>query len=325
MISVIIPVYNVEPYLRKCLDSVINQTYRDLEILVIDDGSTDECGRICDEYEKKDERIHVFHTENRGLSCARNLGLDNARGEWIGFVDSDDWIEPDMYEVLLKKALETGADISCCGSYLQYADREIPKPITCSQKCVEGIGLTPAAMKDVVFGRSVWNKLYKMELFDNCRFPDGMLFEDIATVWKLIIRCQRVACIYEVLYHHTVRKDSISNTKSAKNLTDRWIAFKERYDVMASRNDELNLICTRNCLDTIGYTWRWLYIVKDMDEEIIEEMRSFAKAHIDFSKCCSGATRIALLCAVHSNLITTFSCYYLNKSYRCLRGLEQMI
>ena len=97
MLSIIVPVYNVEPYLRKCLDSIVNQTYRDLEILVIDDGSTDGSGKICDEY-KRDERVKVFHMKNRGLSCARNLGLDEAQGEWIGFVDSDDWIEPDMYE-----------------------------------------------------------------------------------------------------------------------------------------------------------------------------------------------------------------------------------
>ena len=114
MISVIVPVYNVEPYLRKCLDSILAQTYRNLEILVIDDGSTDGSGRICDEYAGRDERIKVFHTENHGLSCARNLGLDNANGEWIGFVDSDDWIEPDMYEVLLPWAGKTAtADVEC--------------------------------------------------------------------------------------------------------------------------------------------------------------------------------------------------------------------
>jgi glycosyltransferase involved in cell wall biosynthesis len=119
MISVIVPVYNVKPYLRKCLDSIINQTYRDLEILIIDDGSTDGSGDICDEY-RKDDRIKVFHTENRGLSAARNLGLDNTTGNWIGFIDSDDWIEPDMYEVLLRKAEETRADIIECGCYADY-------------------------------------------------------------------------------------------------------------------------------------------------------------------------------------------------------------
>ena len=121
------PVYNVEPYLRKCLDSILNQTYRDLEILIIDDGSTDSSGRICDEY-KKDGRVWVFHTENRGLSVARNLGLDNATGNWIGFVDSDDWIEPDMYEVLLRKAEETGANVVECGCHVDFTTKTIEHP-----------------------------------------------------------------------------------------------------------------------------------------------------------------------------------------------------
>ncbi len=114
MISIIVPVYKDEPYLRQCVDSILNQTYRDIEVLLIDDGSPDRCGEICDEFAKKDQRIRVFHTENKGLSAARNLGLREAKGEYIGFVDSDDWIEPDMYEVLLKRMQETGADISVC-------------------------------------------------------------------------------------------------------------------------------------------------------------------------------------------------------------------
>ena len=101
MISIIVPVYRVEPYLRQCIESILGQTYRDIEVLLIDDGSPDHSREICDEYAEKDGRVRVFHTENRGLSAARNLGLQEAKGEYIGFVDSDDWIEPEMYEVLL--------------------------------------------------------------------------------------------------------------------------------------------------------------------------------------------------------------------------------
>ena len=113
MITIIVPVFNVEQYLPKCVDSIINQTYSNLEILLIDDGSQDRCGEICDEYAKKDSRIQVFHTKNRGLSVARNLGLQEAKGEYIGFVDSDDWIEPDMYEVLLSKMRESHRPSRC--------------------------------------------------------------------------------------------------------------------------------------------------------------------------------------------------------------------
>lgn len=111
MISVIVPVYKVAPYLRQCVDSIINQSFDDLEILLIDDGSPDQCGEICDEYAAKDSRVRVFHTENKGLSAARNLGLQKATGEYIGFIDSDDWIEPDMYEVLLRKDTPAGSPL----------------------------------------------------------------------------------------------------------------------------------------------------------------------------------------------------------------------
>lgn len=114
-ISVIVPVYKVEAFLRQCIDSIVNQTYRHLEILLVDDGSPDDCGKICDEYAEKDNRIRVFHTSNQGLSSARNFGLQNAAGEFVSFVDSDDWLEPDMYETLLERMEAAGADVSVCG------------------------------------------------------------------------------------------------------------------------------------------------------------------------------------------------------------------
>jgi len=129
MISVIVPVYKVEQYLRQCIESILNQTYQDLEILLIDDGSPDRCGIICEEYAKKDPRIKVFHTENHGLSAARNVGLQIAKGEYIGFVDSDDWIEPDMYEILLRRLEETDTDISVCEIWREGV-KEIPEKVS---------------------------------------------------------------------------------------------------------------------------------------------------------------------------------------------------
>lgn len=126
MISVIVPVYKVERYIHQCIVSILNQTYQDLEILLIDDGSPDKCGEICKEYAKKDSRIKVFHTENHGLSAARNVGLQIAKGEYIGFVDSDDWIEPDMFEILLRRLEETGADISVCEIWREDVEERHP-------------------------------------------------------------------------------------------------------------------------------------------------------------------------------------------------------
>ena len=120
LISVIIPVYNVEPYFRQCLNSVVGQTYEKLEILIIDDGSTDECGKICDEYAERDGRIKVFHTENRGLSAARNLGIDEAGGEYINFIDSDDWFELNAIETAVNAAIDSKADIVCFRYVKEY-------------------------------------------------------------------------------------------------------------------------------------------------------------------------------------------------------------
>lgn len=124
-ISIIVPVYKAEPYLRKCIDSILNQTFKDFELILVDDGSPDRCGEICDEYALKDSRIKIIHKENSGRSSARNVGLDIAQGEYIGFVDSDDWIEPDMYEVLYSKAKIESADIialnyNCCIGEKKY-------------------------------------------------------------------------------------------------------------------------------------------------------------------------------------------------------------
>ena len=123
LISVIVPIYNVEKYLDRCVDSIINQTYKNLEIILVDDGSPDNCLAICDSWAEKDRRIKVIHKENGGVSSARNSALDIASGDYIGFVDSDDWIEPDMYEILIKNAKKYDADISRCAGLLDYCDR----------------------------------------------------------------------------------------------------------------------------------------------------------------------------------------------------------
>lgn len=322
MVSIIIPVYNVEPYLCKCLDSILNQTYRNLEVLIIDDGSTDGSGEICDEY-RKDERVRVFHTENRGLSSARNLGLDEAHGDWVCFVDSDDWIELNAVEYLFQAVIENTADASCCGHYKEFPGRTTVHPLANEKMIYEGEEIVVPAMKGA-FAHYAWEKLWKRELFNDYRFPTEMLFEDVATTWKLFLKCHKVVCIPDVLFHYNYRKDSIGNTKSMKNLAHRWIAFKERYDVMASKSEELRQICVRGCLETIGYTWRWLYVVKDRDEEKIREMRAFLKKNQSDIGYCSLPTRISLFCALHSNRITIAGCYYLNQMYRKACGLDQM-
>jgi len=282
MISVIVPVYNVEPYVRKCLDSVINQTYRDLEILVIDDGSTDGSGKICDEYAGKDERIKIFHTENRGLSAARNLGLDEAQGEWIGFVDSDDWIEPDMYEVLLKRAEESEADVVECGVYKEYSDRTVErKREECQYSGTEAVNL----LLQCKLSNAVWNKLWKNDCFSSIRFPEGRVFEEYATTYRLFLDANYISTVAESEYHYFKRKGSLSTSYNADNLSGYWISHKERYDALINQVDEesrdklvwyLALAASR--------TWAHLYDCEKADRakinDELQEMNTFTKQHI---------------------------------------------
>ena len=199
-ISVIIPVYNVEKYLRKCIDSVINQTYHNLEIILIDDGSLDNCGSICDEYCVIDERIRVIHKSNGGLSDARNAGLDIACGEYIGFVDSDDWIDPEMFEQLHKDLKSTGKDISVCGYLREYEQNKLVRVV--GNDTHENILLmTPQEamnelLEDDIIRNHMWNKLYRAKIFENVRFPLGRNFEDVLIQYKLFEKAKNGAsCI----------------------------------------------------------------------------------------------------------------------------------
>ncbi len=227
MISIIVPVYKVEPYLHQCIDSIIHQTYRDLEILLIDDGSTDKCSEICNEYARFDPRIRVFHTQNRGLSAARNFGLQRAKGEYIGFVDSDDWIEPDMYEFLLRQIEVGDADISTCELWYEYPNcQKIGTKIqTIIYSGIEAI----RALIHCSFYPSMWNKLFKKSLWSSVHFPDGHNFEDVSTLYKVILKAHRVSCSATPLYHYRMRKSSISHTCSMSDRIDRWMAYHSRY------------------------------------------------------------------------------------------------
>ncbi len=215
LISIIVPVYNVRNYLRRCIDSIVRQTYTDIEILIIDDGSDDGSGQICDDYQKEDKRIKVFHVKNRGASAARNLGLDNARGEFIGFVDSDDYIKEDMYASLYNY-MRKEIDIVCCGTALLFPDR------MCRRTELYGKAANPVSysnrealkelllVKDLSF--SLWNKLYRRELFQNIRFPEGKICEDYPVIYAVVKRCRNVTNIGKVQYFYCYRDGSVSKS-----------------------------------------------------------------------------------------------------------------
>ncbi len=206
LISIIVPIYNVEEYLGKCLDSIINQTYENLEIILVDDGSPDSCPAICDEYAAKDSRIKVIHKENGGVSSARNAGLDAATGEYIGWVDPDDIAEKNMFEVLLKALNENKSDISVCGvkKFQMESKEEFHSPQT-----VDGKTFLKLLLKEDEKSY-LWNKLYKRELFSDIRFPEGEIFEDMKILHLIAEKAQTAVFTDKTFYNYRIREKSIT-------------------------------------------------------------------------------------------------------------------
>lgn len=240
LISIIIPVYKVEKYLEKCIQSVINQTYENLQIILVDDGSPDNCGKICDEYAKKDHRIEVIHKSNGGLSDARNKGLEIAKGEYIGFVDSDDYIEADMYEVLYNLLKQYNADVSICNFYTVSQGKISIKNADNGINEYNRIEILKEILLDKNIQSYAWNKLYKKELFDEIKYPIGKKYEDIGTTFYLLEKCNKVVVTGKSEYYYINRQDSIVNNVTESTITDYIELIMQRYDYIEENIKELS-------------------------------------------------------------------------------------
>lgn len=236
-ISVVIPVYNVEKYLSECLDSVINQTYKNLQIILVDDGSTDSSGKICDEYAEKDARITVVHQSNAGAGAAKNTGLDLVKGEYFSIIDSDDYIELDMYEKMVNSLEKYNADIVQCLFRNVYVndsfDRKYkikgnyPKVLTSKSFLKEYL----YDWKYAIF----WNKLFKSSLLKEIRFPVGRKIDDEFFTYKLVCNAKKVVNIDNILYNYRMRKTSVMNENNSDRLIyDRIDCFIERYNYISN-------------------------------------------------------------------------------------------
>lgn len=225
LVSIIVPVFNVEDYLRECVDSLICQSYKNIEILLIDDGSTDSSGHICDDYQKRDERIKVFHKKNGGLSDARNYGIDRIAGSYITFVDSDDYLSEYAIEIMLGVALKCGADLVFTKNAVRFNDGE--KAILANNNLHDG---TTIFSKNEILEYSFYQKsnvtgapgkLYASSIFQSgIRFPCGVYFEDLATTYKFIMLANRIAMVDSPLYAYRMRSNGIIHQKfSEKKLT----------------------------------------------------------------------------------------------------------
>jgi glycosyltransferase involved in cell wall biosynthesis len=216
LISIIVPVYNVADYIDRCIESIISQTYKNIEIIIVDDGSTDGSGEICDKWGKKDSRIQVYHQKNEGAASARNFGLTKMKGEFIGFIDSDDYIADDMYESLMKY-MDKDVDITVCGRLHVYP-RSLKRNNYISGKAPHVLKMTNdeavrELLKTQYLDFSACLKLYRKEIFDGVKFPTGKTCEDIPLTYHVIKRSRNVVNIGKVKYYNLFREDSTSNSK----------------------------------------------------------------------------------------------------------------
>ena len=254
-ISIIVPVYNVENFLNECVESLRNQTYSNIEIILVDDGSPDNCPCMCDEYAKIDSRIKVIHQSNGGVSVARNAGIEAATGEYIAFVDSDDFVEINYLEVLYNNL--KGCDMSECGLAMLYDDRvekirenDMPKILSWKEY------LTETNLNGFLSYAIVWAKLFKRTLFKGVRFPVGRINgEDESTTYKLVYNAKRVSRVYDNLYNYRQRESGASHNEiSEKRLDDCESFFDERIEFFKDKN-ELDLVAFFSAKKAIKLVW----------------------------------------------------------------------
>ena len=248
LVSVIVPVYNVEKYIDRCVNSIINQTYKTIEIILVDDGSTDSCSKICDKYANEDTRIKVIHKENGGLSDARNEGIKIATGKYITLIDSDDYVEPDYVELLYNLLIENDADMSVCKHFVVYENAG-----TIDTGTGNFYNLSPKeALEMLLYGNDfdlgACEKLYKKELFENIKYPKGRLFEDAATTYKLIDLCKKISFKSEAKYTYYIRSNSITTNSFNSKKMDLIISTKEMSDYIKNKYPDLEKAANRRLM-----------------------------------------------------------------------------
>lgn len=280
LISIIVPVYGVEKYLTQCVQSLINQTYKNLEIILVDDGSPDNSGALCDELAKTDTRIKVIHRPNGGLSAARNDGLAIASGEMLGFVDSDDYIDNDMYHYLYSLLSKYDADISVC-AFRKFSEesgvlqKENAEEIT-SYSNKQAMKLL---LEDELIGSHPCNKLFKRSIFGDLKFPEGRVYEDIALMHRVFAQANTVACSTKMEYNYLIRGNSTSYTQTAKWGYSLFKAFQDRCEFICEEYPEFSDIAIEKAIGVaLGSFIHWAHFKRDA------QLRAWEKETLGFMR-----------------------------------------
>ena len=301
-ISVIIPIYKVEKYLKKCIDSVINQTYSNLEIILVDDGSPDDCPTICDEYAKRDNRIIVIHKTNGGLSDARNCGIVKATGKYISFIDSDDYVSNDYIEYLYRLIVENNGDISIVLPQVFFDEQKSVEINNKKEKIKiynpKDALLTMMYQKE--FDTSAWGKLYNRKLFRDVKFPVRKLYEDISTIYKTFLKSKVIVYSNQKKYFYLKRNDSIMGRKFKNNDMDYIYQTLEVLNFFLKSSDK-SLFNASKCRFLNANFSILLKLKKDNTDnkevflkEIIYNIKKYGKS-VFFDKNCRLKTKVALI------------------------------
>lgn len=282
-ISVIVPVFNTEAVMNRCVDSIINQSYTNLEIILIDDGSSDNSPSICDEYKRKDSRVKAIHQNNSGLAQARNKGIECSTGKWILWVDSDDYIDAKLCEKVHSTAVKYQVDIVVFGFSKFYDDGQIESISNKEKSRLIDVSEAMKQLSDKKIGNFTWNRFYKKELFDGIRYPEGRAYEDIGTTYRLIDKAKAIYFLNSNLYFYYQANNSITHTISQRNITDEFeqrfeqyiYLLKHNYDAAKAVKEELLADALQYCIyspyepENPTYRRASLVIKKSKDTKLI--------------------------------------------------------
>ena len=297
LISVIVPVYKVEPYLDKCISSIVNQTYKNLEIILVDDGSPDNCPAMCDAWAEKDSRIRVIHKTNGGLSDARNAGMTVATGELMAFVDSDDWIAPDMYEYLYQRLTEDNSDIAACGVQMVWEDKKLCRMLTRAGNCVLN---HEEAMRAIIeeswLKQPVWYKLYKTDLIRDILFPMGNCHEDVFWSYQAVGSAKKVSVSDHVGYYYLQRGGSIMGAGYSLKRLDAVEAKVQRCAYIQERFPALSPLAIKDLWFTCIYQGQLALraLNKAEAEKILTYFENLVETHPFQMEGCSLKERLWL-------------------------------
>lgn len=312
-LSITVPVYNAEHFIHKCIDSILVQSFKDFELILVNDGSTDSCGAICDEYVSKDVRVKVIHQSNQGVSVARNNGIKYATGILIGFVDADDYIAPDMFEGMVNFLEANELDVVCADCYVVKKGKTKFKP-RYDKNIVWQQGNAIVEILNGTLDNAVWNKIYKREVITGIEFPAQRRYEDVATTYKFIFNAKRVGYMSKPYYFYVKHKGNfISQSFNVKSRYEHFLGYKERLDFALHNNivciDSSRKLALESALSALTAFYA---IGLENDNFMFKEVTNFIEDNIGMYEGCKLRRK-------HCVLIWSFkNCKAVHKLYALL-------